>query len=316
MIGVLLINEFFKLIKKKKIFVFAVLTIIASVLQVLLTYKYDESKNIDWKSSAEAQIEYAQELAKDENIDKNLEDYKEVMRQKKYAEYILSNNISSMYIRTYWEAVADSLNVMVLASIFSILICCDIFCEEYSLKTLKMVFTRPNKRSEIWLVKILTTIILFIIFSFIIIITSCLINSFLYDSSQVNQSILYLNDKGLVIQKSYMLYMLQTYLCGIFEGLGYILLTALCTVLFKNASITMAISLVMLFGSNIFISMYEQKFEWIKYILFYNSDLSQYLNNGVAFWKTTFGYSFVVSVVYYIIFFVAGSIIYSKQEIY
>lgn len=316
MIRILLANEIYKLVKKKKIFIFAILTAVICVIQVLLSYKYDNSKDIDWKASAEAQIQYADEIVMDESIDKNSDDYKEVQKQKQYAEYMLSNNIPSVYIRTYWAAVTDSLSMMIFASIFSILICCEIFCEDYSLKTLKMMFTRPSKRSDIWFAKILTAVICFIIFSLIIISTSCLINIFLYDVNQANQSILYLNDEGVVVQKSYVIYMLQTYLCSVFEGLGYILLTALCAVLFKNASITMTVSLVMLFGSNIVISMYEQKWEWIKYILFYNNDLSQYLNNGVTFWKTTMIYSLVLSLVYYIIFYIVGSAVYSKQEIY
>lgn len=316
MIRILLKNELYKIMKRKKIYIFIILTIIVCALQTVISYKYDDSKKLDWKGSAEAQIEYAKEYCEQYAAEKNSEDYKEVEKQQILAEYVLDNNLSSMYIRTYWKSVFDSLELMIIITIMTIILCCDIFCEDYSLRTIKLLFTRPNKRRDIWISKLLSTIIIFLVMSFVLMVTSIIINMFLYNCLESRQSIIYLNDYGKIVEKSYFVYLLQNYLTIFVEAVGYILLTAVCSVLFKNSSIATTISVVGLFGSSIVISIYEQKIELLKYSLFYNIDLSQYLNCGGNYWETTILFSVLIIVLHYLLFFLVGNQVYCKQEIY
>lgn len=316
MIIILLKNELYKIMKKKKIYIFIILIIFLCMLQVGISYKYDDSKELDWKGSAEAQIEYAEEYCEQYVGEKESEEYREVQKQKKMAEYILDNNLSSMYKRTYWSSVFDSLDLMIIITIMTIMICCDVFCEDYSLRTIKLLFTRPNKRRDLWISKILSIIIIFWVMSFVLMVTSSIINMLLYDCFESRQSIIYLNNYGKIVEKSYFVYLLENYLTIFLEAIGYILLTAVCAVLFKNSSVATTISVVALLGSSIVISIYEQKMELLKYSLFYNIDLSQYLNCGENYWKTTVLFSAMIIILHYLLFFFIGNRIYCKQEIY
>ena len=316
MIRILLNNELYKIFKKKKIYVLFGLLAVVSIFQVVLSYKYDESKKIDWQASAKAQIEYVDDYMSENKDALPLEESKMLVNQKKLAEFALENNISSSYICNYWNAVANSLGMMILVTVFSVLVCCDIFCEEYSLKTLKSLFTRPNKRENIWIAKIFSSILIFILFSLLVIFISCVLNCFLYDCNQKNQVILYFNDSGEIIQKAYFVYFLQMFFAGIFEGIGYIFLTAMCAVIFKNASVSMTISLLSIFGANALITIFESKTELVKYILFYNNDLSQYLNNASNHWNTSLLFSVIVSLVYYFVFLCSSCCVLKKQDVF
>ena len=316
MIRILLRNELYKIFKKKKIYVLFGLLAAASIFQVVLAYKYDESKKIDWQASAKAQMEYVDDYMSQNKDTLEIEESEMLVNQKKLAEYALENNISSLYICSYWNAVANSLGMMILVTVFSVLVCCDIFCEEYSLKTLKILFARPNKRENIWLAKIFSSVLIFILFSLLVIFISCVLNCFFYDHGQKNQVIFYFNDSGRIVQKTYLVYFLQMFFSRIFEGIGYIFLTAMCAVIFKNASISMMISLLSIFGANALITIFESKTELVKYILFYNNDLSQYLNHGTTYWNTSLTFSAIVSLAYYFVFLFSGCYVFKKQDVF
>lgn len=316
MIKILLKNELYKIMKKKKIYILMLLIVGVSILHTGLSCKYDDSKNLDWKASAQAQVEYAKEYFEQYADEKQSEDYKEVQKQQTLAQYVLDNNLSSVYIRTYWKAIFDSLDLMIIVAIMAMIICSDIFCEDYSLRTIKLLFTRPNKRSEIWLSKLLSMIVVFFLMSLVLVLTSMLVNMFLYNCSEPRQNIIYLSSAGKIAEKSYFIYFLQTYFAMFVEVTGYILLTAVCSVLFRNASIATTISVVAMLGGNMVISIYEQKIELLKYLLFYNIDLSQYLNGGENYWKTSILFSVVIIILHYLLFFFVGKWVYCKQEIY
>ena len=315
MIGILLKNELYKMFKKKKIYVLLGLLVAASIFQVVLSYKYDESKKIDWQASAKAQIEYVDDYMAENKDALEPADSEMLLNQKKLAEFALENNIPSLYICNYWNAVANSLGMMILVTVFSVLVCCDVFCEEYSLKTLKTLFTRPNKRENIWIAKIFASVLIFILFALVVIFISCALNCFFYDCNQKNQVILYF-DSGRIVQKAYFVYFLQMFFAGIFEGIGYIFLTAMCAVIFKNASISMTISLLSIFGANALITIFESKTELVKYILFYNNDLSQYLNHATTYWNTSLLFSLIISLAYYFVFLCSSCYVFKKQDVF
>lgn len=316
MIRILLKNELFKLMKKKKLYVFMIIIMFLCILHAGISYKYDNSKDIDWRGSAEEQIKYAEEYYQQNPDEINTESYKELQKQQVLAGYILDNNLSSIYLRTYGSAVFESLDLLIVVMIITIVITCDVFCEDYSLKTIKVLFTRPNKRMDVWISKLLALIVCYIILSVVLVLTSVVTNLFFYNSFEANQCVIFVNDYGDVVEKSYFIYLIQNYFTLLIEAIGYILLTAVGAVMFKNSSIAAAFSIAALLGGNVVISIYEQKIEWLKYTLFYNMDLSQYLNNEKNFWNTSPTFSIVVIMLHFAVFFYLGKQVYCKQEIY
>lgn len=315
MLSILIRNELFKIFKKKKTYFFTFLLIISCILYALIAHKYDKSQGIDWIASSEAQLEYFQNYI--ENAEGIEEDELEnIKNQKACVEYALKNNISTFYITCYWKAVLGSMDVMIIAVVLIIILVSDLFCEEYSAKTLKMLFVRPNKREDIWLAKMISASMMFVIYSLIIVVTSLAIHMCFYNIGQSNQFIIYMSSEGIIEQKHYIIYFLQQYVCSLLEGVGYIFLTAMCAVAFKNAAASTTVSLIGVMGANTIIAFLEEKTEWVKYILFYNNDLSQYLNGQTTYWGTTVAFSIIVTIVYYTIFLVCSCLIFTKREVY
>ena len=315
MLRILIRNELFKIFKKKKTFFFGFLLIASCIIYALVAHKYDQSQGVDWLASSEAQLEYFQNYIENpEGME--ADELQNIKKQNACVEYALNNNISTIYITCYWKAVLGSMDMMIIAVVLIIILVSDLFCEEYSVKTLKMLFVRPNKRGDIWLSKIISASIMFVIYSLLIVITSLLIHMFLYDIGQSNQFVVYMSADGVVEKKHYIIYFLQQYLCSLLEGAGYIFLTAMCAVAFKNAAAATTVSLIGVMGANTIIAFLEEKTEWVKYVLFYNNDLSQYLNGETTYWHTTVPFSIIVTIVYYAIFLVCSRLIFTKREVY
>ena len=83
MIRILLKNELYKIFKKKKIYVLFGLLAAASIFQVVLAYKYDESKKIDWQASAKAQMEYVDDYMSQNKDTLEIEESEMLVNKKK-----------------------------------------------------------------------------------------------------------------------------------------------------------------------------------------------------------------------------------------
>ncbi|MFD2617033.1 hypothetical protein [Terrilactibacillus laevilacticus] len=74
------------------------------------------------------------------------------------------------------------------------------------------------------------------------------------------------------------------------------------------------ISIFLTMGGSIIVQ-FLSRFDWVKYILFVNMDLHQYIN-GTPFQKgMTVGFSLSVHAVYYVIFVILGWLSFTKRDV-
>ena len=187
-----------------------------------------------------------------------------------------------------------------------ILFSADIFSEDYLLGTVKMLFVRPQKRVLIFISKLATSFIILISLSLIVLVISFLINTFLFNVPLLGQ---YISDG-----QSYISYIIKIFLASIVEIGIYIFIASMLAIIFKHSSVVIIICLVARFASSPILSIltsFENIKKIVPYVLFYNTDLSKYINDSSKIW-----FSIVVLLVYVALFVFISYKMYCKRDVY
>ena len=211
------------------------------------------------------------------------------------------------------QLAATGFIILVMVLMFS----ADIFSEDYSLGTIKMLFVRPQKR--ILMSKLLASFTILIFLLLIVFAVSFLINTFLFDAPLLNQYIPYTADSGETIEKPYIVYTIQIFLATLVQASVYIFMASMLAIIFKHSSVAIIICLVAHFIASPILSLISFLFKntkFLSYVLFYNTDLSQYINNGSNNWGTSIWFSIAVLSVYVALFLFISYKIYCKRDVY
>ncbi len=216
-------------------------------------------------------------------------------------------------IKTQLAATGFIIFVMVL--MFS----ADVFSEDYSLGTVKMLFVRPQKRVLILLSKLAAIFTISVFLLLIVFVLSFLINTFIFDAPLLNKYIPYVADSGETIQKSYIVYIIQIFLATLVQISIYIFMASMLAIIFKHSSVAIIICLVAHFIASPILDLLSFLFKntkMLSYVLFYNTDLSQYINNGSNSWGTSIWFSIAVLSAYVALFLFVSYKMYCKRDVY
>lgn len=84
---------------------------------------------------------------------------------------------------------------------------------------------------------------------------------------------------------------------------------------FRNSSLAVGISIFLLVMGGTVTNLLAMKFDWAKYILFANTDLTQYVDGMPLVSGMTMGFSIAVLAVYFIMFQVLAFGVFTKRDI-
>ncbi|VEH77170.1 permease YhcI [Bacillus licheniformis] len=84
---------------------------------------------------------------------------------------------------------------------------------------------------------------------------------------------------------------------------------------FRNSSLAVGISIFLLVMGGTVTGLLATKFAWAKYILFANTDLTQYFDGSPVVSDMTLGFSIVMLAVYFIVFHVLAFVVFTKRDI-
>jgi ABC-2 type transport system permease protein len=92
---------------------------------------------------------------------------------------------------------------------------------------------------------------------------------------------------------------------------------------FRSGALAIGLSLFIMFTQSIFALIFNPaRYDWAKYVLFNNMDLSRYMNSGMDLGLfgggnagMTIGFSVAVLAVYYVIFMVVSWVVFSKRDV-
>ncbi|MEI5905722.1 ABC transporter permease [Bacillus spongiae] len=306
-------NEWMKIFKRPGTYVMIGLLVLFVVAMGGI-YKYVEKdipENLDWKQQLTTEIESDKQTL--EEYGNQMMDIEKLSYEKDIAinTYRIENDLPENQGNSVWSFVEEASTGVNLVGLFAIIVAAGIVASEFSWGTIKLLLIRPISRFKILLSKYITVLLFGSMLLVILFALSALVGVVLFGGG----SDVYLSYvEGEVIKESTIWFLMKQYLLG---TIGVFMITTMAfmiSTLFKNSSIAIGISIFTLLVGGTVTAILAVWFDWAKYILFANTDLTMYSQGILLREGMTLEFSLIVLAVYYIIFMLLAFIPFMKRD--
>lgn len=311
-------NELMKIFKRPGTYVMiGLLVVMVSVIGGFI--KYQEAggtvpDNSDWKKGL--QMENA-------SLNKQIEELKGQVSEEQINyfkqeiavnEYRIEHDLSPNGDYSIWEFVTDALPIIDFAGMFTIIIAAGIVASEFNWGTIKLLLIRPITRGKILVAKYLSVLLFALAVLGICFGYSSVLGFALFGGPETATP--YLNyHEGTVTEQNMFVHLLISY------GLNSISMFMLATMafmisaVFRSSSLAIGISLFLMFTGSQLTSLVAMKYDWAKYILFANTDLTQYFEGYPLVEGMTLPFSVIMLVIYFVLFQLLAHIVFKKRDV-
>ena len=217
--------------------------------------------------------------------------------------------ISPQSVNGFVSSVSDMMSIITL---FTVVVAAGIVASEFSQGTIKMLLTRPVKRWKILTSKLLTVGIFAIFASFILLVFG-IIGGYIFFDSMPGTSLDVVN--GEVVTVSFWGRVLLLMVLALVNVFVIGTLAFMIGSVFRSSSLAIGISIFLMFmGVNI--TFLLSRFSFAKYILFANTDLSQYIGDAEPFISgLTMPFSITIILIYVTVFLVISYVSFIKRDV-
>lgn len=307
----LVLNENMKIYNRTRTWVITGILIAILIIASILIKNFGGFSEDNWKEQTQKEVEvYQKELA---NV--KLPDFakKELKQEIALKQYSLDHDIRPSEGTVWGNALLLSEQFIQLITLFVVIIAADSVAGEFTWGTIKMLLIRPASRAKILLSKYLATLLFALFLIAVLFIVSFLIGGILYGFGDTGLPHLYF-ENGEVKEGSLLATLLQTYGYHSVQLIMVVTIAFMISSVFRSSSLAIGLSIVTLFmGGGI--AQVLRGFDWGKYYLFMNTDLTQYVNGTPLIEGMTLGFSIAILLVHFIIFNVLAWTIFMKRDV-
>lgn len=315
--GKLIINEWAKLFRRTGTLVMVGLVILL-VFGVAGISKYDEVKhppqeNPQWKQALQQQIH--DDTVALEGVGKNNANMKMYLeRAIAINKYKVEHNIEPESERNVWTFVRDAEQIISFVGIFVIVVAAGMVSSEFSWGTVKLLLIRPISRTKILLSKYLTVLLFGLLLLFGLFVMSWLAGVIFFGFPEGGLSHLaYAN--GEVVERNIVVQLIVEYLLSSIGLLMLATMAFMISAVFRNSNLAIGISLFLMFMGETATMLLASKFDWAKYILFANTDLTVYFDGVPPIESMTLIFSIVMLIIYFLAFQVLSFMVFAKRDV-
>ncbi|SFG23860.1 ABC transporter permease [Sporolactobacillus nakayamae] len=229
-------------------------------------------------------------------------------------EYRIDHNLKPHHGETLWTFVEGAAaNMVLVISIFTIIVVSTSIASEFDTGTIKLLLIRPIYRTEILLSKYISALLFTVVCLITLFIASWLLGGILFGFGGAGDVYIgYAN--GAVYQSSWTLEVWKGYLLNCVSLFMMVTFAGLIASAFRNGGLAIGLSIFTLMASSIVVNIL-QGYDWVKYVLFANTDLTQYTTGTPLRDEMTLGFSLAVLAVYYVLFVLVGWAFYTRRDI-
>lgn len=308
----LLYNEQIKIYIRKSTWVMYILLAAIIIGLAFINHSFgdlnEEYQGSDWR---EALQQNNDEMTKEMQEDKDLQGlYNEDIAKNNY--YLEHDLKPAKY--DAWQFVLENKDFLSLVTLFTIIIAAGIIANEFKWGTIKLLLIRPISRTKILVSKYVSTL-LFALFTLLaVLIFSWIVGAIFFGVNGIHTHIVEFGMGGITE---------VSVLKAIISGYGYQLVNLvmmatfafMISAIFRQSSLAIGLAIFLMFTGTSIVAFFQDK-AFAKYILFANTDLSQYahgrepLINGM-----TLEFSIIVLIVYYVIFLIVSWLFFTKRDV-
>lgn len=312
----LVYNEWIKIFKRISTFLMIGMILLVVIASGIFMKTY-EAKNTtpeqDWQSVLIAKNEEAkQRLA--EAPDTQMLVKQSLEKEIAINEYRLKHDLPPQTKNSTWSFLIDSSSIITLVGLFTIVIAGGVVANEFSWGTIKLLLIRPISRTKILLSKYLTVLLFGICLMTIVFISAAVTGALLFGAEEgANIHLSY--SGGEVVEKGMFPYAISTYLLGSIQVLMLTTMAFMISAVFRTSSLAIGVSIFLLLMGGTITNLIAIKFDWAKYSLFANTDLSQYIDGVPLVDGMTFSFSIFVLLAYFLIFHLLAFVVFHKRDV-
>jgi len=314
-VAALIQNENMKIYRRPRTWAMIGILIAAIGLMVgLMKYYEPKASTTDWKQElAQTNKHLQDELAKlPADAHPNEKSWYE--RSIKKNNYYLEHNINPNE-NTLWSIVQSSTNLIMLVTILTVIVAADMIAAEYSSGTMKLLLIRPASRAKILLSKYVSTFIFAIAMLVLLFSVTFLLGGLFEGFGGFDQQNVFFGNDGEIHQSSMVLDVLQKYGWAVVELVLYVTFAFMISAAFRSSSMAIAFSLMLMLVGNTIVGIFRN-YDWIKYTLFANIHLSQYVEGGTPPRPDmTLMFSVIVLVCYFAVFNLVSWLLFTKRDV-
>lgn len=305
-------NENMKIYRRISTWIMLVILIaVAVVVGVVMNSTASDSVDEQWKQNLQQQNEmYKTDLA-NEDLPDMVKDISE--RELAINEYRLKHDIAPMETRSTWNFMTVAAEIVSLITLFTIVVGASSVASEFTWGTIKLLLIRPVSRAKILLSKYLATI-LFALFSLVLLFAvSFLVGSIFFGIGGSTPHLVYRDG---AVHEVHMV----SHILGIFglKSINLIMMSTfafMISTIFRNSGLAIGLAIFLMFAGVNVTALLATKFDWAKYILFANTDLSQYLTGYVLVEGMTMAFSVIMLIIYFVIFNALTWFVFTKRDV-
>ena len=305
-------NENMKIYRRVSTWIMLVILIaVAVVVGIVMNSTASDSVDEQWKQNLQQQNEvYKTDLA-NEDLPDMVKDISE--RELAINEYRLEHDIAPMETRSTWNFMTVAAEIVSLITLFTIVVGASSVASEFTWGTIKLLLIRPVSRAKILLSKYLATI-LFALFSLVLLFAvSFLVGSIFFGIGGSTPHLVYRDG---AVHEVHMV----SHILGIFglKSINLIMMSTfafMISTIFRNSGLAIGLAIFLMFAGVNVTALLATKFDWAKYILFANTDLSQYLTGYVLVEGMTMTFSVIMLIIYFVIFNALTWFVFTKRDV-
>jgi ABC-2 type transport system permease protein len=227
--------------------------------------------------------------------------------------YYLDNDIQPAGYGA-WNFVMENSMLLSLVSLFTIIVAAGIVANEFRWGTIKLLLIRPISRTRILASKYIS-VLLFALFTLLfVLIWSWVIGAIFFGMEGWNPYTV-LNKSSGVEYVSVISEIISDYGYQLVNLIMMATFAFMVSSVFRNSALAVGTSIFLMMAGNSIVAFFSDR-AWAKYILFANTDLSQYTNgNEPLIEGMSLSFSITVLLVYFVLFLAASWGVFKQRDI-
>ncbi|MDR6225303.1 ABC transporter permease [Desmospora profundinema] len=217
--------------------------------------------------------------------------------------------------QTVWGFVIDAIELTSLITLFTIIVAATSVAGEFSWGTIKLLLIRAVSRSKVLLSKYAATFLYALALLILLFVTSFAAGGILFGLGEVSTPHL-AYENGQVVERNMLLHILGLFGFASVKLLMMVTFAFMISTVFRSSSLAIGLSIFLMFaGTQATYILSQLGHDWVKYILFANTELSVYFDGNPLVSGMTLGFSLTILAIHFILFQAVSWISFLKRDI-
>lgn len=310
----LLLNENMKIYQRLRtwlLIIGLVVTTVCFLIAQQYSVKPTQVADANWQINMQQQIQ--NDTLQLNNMNRGPEWKAHVTSRINVNQYHIDHNIPPTE-ETLWGNMLNASSLMIVVTLMTVIIAADSVAGEFTDGTIKLLLIRPSSRSKILLSKYISAFTFSILLFILLFATAFLVSGLLHGFKDISAPYVYASSDTIAHETSIVKHAISTYL---YQGIQMVLVVTLAfmiSTISRSSSIAIALSIGIMFAGTSIVGFLSQ-YNWAKYYLFENTDLTQYLNGAPNIAGMSLAFSVKVIIGYFLIFNICSWLVFRKKDV-